>query len=372
MPNWLRNILIALGLATLFFFVWYLRSLVTYIIISWVLSLIGDPLVDFFCQRKFKKFTMPRGLVAALTVLITWSIIILVFVLLIPVVIQQFAELSKINVQDIITNLQEPISRIEIYLRNFHLIKNTSSEIPIETFISGKIVQFIDISNLSDALGFVTGLFGNIFVAIFSISFITFFFLKEEELFSEMLLILIPKKYEEHTLKALSSIKRLLSRYFTGISIEIILIVILVTIGMLIVGLEFQHALIIGVFAGFINVIPYVGPLLGILFGLFIGIVSHLELDFFAVTFPLLGYILIVFIVVQLMDNILFQPFIYSSSVDAHPLEIFLVIMAAANLVGVGGMILAVPTYTVLRVVLKEFFSQFRLVRKITEKISDE
>ncbi len=369
MPNWLRSILIILGIVALIFAFWYLSDIVTYIIISWVLSLIGDPLVNFFSETKIFKIKIPRGLVAALTVLFSWTIIITLLFLLIPVVAKQAGELSTINVNDIVANLQEPIQQAEVYLQKINIIQTTETNVPVERFVAQKLMQFIDISNLSDILAFVTGMFGNIFVAIFSISFITFFFLKEEDLFSQMLLILVPPKYEKQTINAINSIKRLLSRYFIGISIEVLLVMTLVTIGMLIVGLQFQHALIIGVFAGFINVIPYVGPFLGILFGMFIGIVSHLQYDFFQQVLPLLGFMLIVFMVVQLTDNILFQPLIYSSSVNAHPLEIFLVIMVSANLAGVIGMILAVPSYTVLRVILKEFFSKFSVVQKITGNI---
>ncbi len=368
MVQWLRYVLITVGLALLIFLIWYLRDIVSYIIVSWVLSMIGAPLMDFLSKQKIKKFKIPRGLLAAFTVLLTWTIIVMLFVLLIPVVMQQAKEIAGINVQDIINNLQEPIQKIEAYIDKFGLL-GKGNNVSVDDYLRQKMVALIDISSVSDILSFITSMFGNVFVAIFSISFITFFFLKEEDLFTRMLLLFIPQKYEEHTLKALNSIKHLLSRYFIGISVEIFLIMLLVTIGLLIVGLEFQHALIIGVFAGLINVIPYVGPLLGILFGLFIGLATHLSYDFFNQLLPLLGFMTLVFVIVQLIDNALFQPLIYSSSVNAHPLEIFLVIMITANLVGVGGMILAVPGYTVLRVILKEFFSQLSVVQKITERI---
>jgi predicted PurR-regulated permease PerM len=80
----------------------------------------------------------------------------------------------------------------------------------------------------------------------------------------------------------------------------------------------------------------------------------------------------IVFISVQIIDNILFQPLIYSSSVKAHPLEIFLVIMAAGSLAGVLGMFLAIPTYTIIRVIAKEFFDNMKLVRKLTESLNKQ
>lgn len=370
MVQWLRYLLIFLGIGLLLFLVWYLRSIIAYIVISWVLSLIGDPIVDFFSKRKIKKFKFPRSVVAGITVLATWVIIVFAFVILIPVIMQQAQELGEIDVQNVINNLQEPIGQLETWIAKYHLIENPN-QIAIDSYIAQKIVTFIDLSDLSTVLALITGVFGNIFVAVFSISFITFFFLKEEDLFSRMLFTFIPPKYEEKTIHSISSIKKLLSRYFIGISIEVLLIMTFVTLGMSLVGLEFKNALIIGIFAGLINVIPYVGPLLGILFGLFIGIVTHLDFGFFDQILPLLGFILLVFAIIQTIDNVVFQPLIYSSSVNAHPLEIFLVIMIAGNLAGISGMILAIPSYTVLRVILKEFFSKFSFVKKMTESIEN-
>ncbi len=82
-----------------------------------------------------------------------------------------------------------------------------------------------------------------------------------------------------------------------------------------------------------------------------------------------MGYMMLVFCITQLIDNLVFQPFIFGKSVYAHPIEILIVIMMAGSLAGITGMILAIPAYTVLRVFAKEFFNNFRVVQKLTEKI---
>jgi len=158
-------------------------------------------------------------------------------------------------------------------------------------------------------------------------------------------------------------------RYFVGLFCEVILVGILVTIGLSIVGLPFSTAVVIGLFAGLMNVIPYIGPMIGASFGLIIGIATNLHVDFYTQMLPLLGYMAIVFALVQVIDNVLFQPLIYSNSVNAHPLEIFLVIIMAGSLAGIMGMMLAIPFYTILRVIAKEFFNQYRIVKKLTEGI---
>jgi predicted PurR-regulated permease PerM len=149
------------------------------------------------------------------------------------------------------------------------------------------------------------------------------------------------------------------------------MVMLLVTIGLSIVGIEFQHAVVIGLFCGMFNIIPYLGPWMGAAVGLLIGAALNMGTDFMNHTLPLLGWMLLVFGTVQILDNILFQPIIYSSSVKAHPLEIFLVILAAGSLAGILGMILAIPVYTILRVIAKEFFDNMKIIKKLTENLKD-
>lgn len=144
---------------------------------------------------------------------------------------------------------------------------------------------------------------------------------------------------------------------------------VLITIGLIIVGIKFDTAIVIGLVAGILNVVPYVGPLTGSIMGMVIGVATNLNLDFSTQLFPLIGYILLVFIVTRVIDDVLFQPLIYSSSVNAHPLEIFIVILIAGSIAGILGMLLAIPAYTVIRVFAKEFFNKFRVVEKLTRKI---
>jgi predicted PurR-regulated permease PerM len=92
-------------------------------------------------------------------------------------------------------------------------------------------------------------------------------------------------------------------------------------------------------------------------------------MNFSAELFPMVLLMLTVVVVVQLVDNFLFQPLIFGTSVKAHPLEIFLVIIIAGTLAGIPGMILGIPTYTVIRVFAKEFLSQVRVVKKLTRNI---
>jgi predicted PurR-regulated permease PerM len=182
-------------------------------------------------------------------------------------------------------------------------------------------------------------------------------------------MLFVPSKHKEKVNQVLISSQKLLTRYFVGIGFQITGIILLITFGMTIIGVDFRSGLVIGLLAGIFNVIPYLGPIIGTLVGMTVGMATQISPDTNIELFPIMGYMLIVFIIVQVVDNVVFQPFIYSSSVHAHPLEVFLIILLSGSLAGVIGMLLAIPTYTIIRVIAKEFFSNFEIVQKITHRL---
>jgi predicted PurR-regulated permease PerM len=190
-------------------------------------------------------------------------------------------------------------------------------------------------------------------------------------MFKNGLLVLTPKGYESRFSKSFDRITYLLRRYFIGLVLEVLMVGTLDAVGLLIIGLPFRDAVVIGLICGLINVIPYLGPWIGAGIGLLIGLVMNLTNPFMEQTLPLLAYMTLVFTTVQIIDNVIFQPLIYSSSVKAHPLEIFLVIIGAGSVAGILGMILAIPVYTILRVFAAEFLSEMKIVQKITANMGD-
>ncbi len=365
-----RNILIIAGVLLLIAGAWYFRSIVVYILISGVLSIMGRPLVDLFCRIHFRKWSFPRTLSAFLTLMIIWGVIILFFYIFIPLVTTQLNYFSTIDSEKIVQLIEAPISKIEQLFRTFN--KDISDQISIQDYIGTKIASVLNINMIQNFLSSVFGIMGNMMIAVFSISFITFFFLKDQKLFFESILMWVPDRYTENFSRALHSIQNLLTRYFIGIIIQSTCILILITIGMTIVGIDFQQALVMGVILGILNVIPYVGPWVGLFIALIMGVASHINMDFETVVIPLVTYMIIVEAITHLIDNVVFQPVIFSSSVKAHPLEIFIVVLASGFAAGIPGMILGIPTYTVVRVFAREFFYNFKAVQKITSGLSPE
>jgi predicted PurR-regulated permease PerM len=365
-----RNILIFLGVLLLLAIAWFFRNIVVYILVSGVLSIMGRPLVDLFCRIKVKKWSFPRSLSALLTLIIIWGFIILFFVIFIPLITTQINYFSTIDSEKIVQLVAGPINKVENLFRAFN--KDITNDLSIQDYIVKKVSGVLSINMIQNFLGSIIGILGNVLVAIFSITFITFFFLKDQRLFFESILMWVPDKYVENFTRALYSIKRLLTRYFIGILIQSTCIMTLITIGMTIAGIEFQQALVMGLILGILNVIPYVGPWLGLFIAIIMGVASHMNQDFNTVVVPLVTYMIIVEAITHLIDNVVFQPVIFSNSVKAHPLEIFVVVLASGLAAGIPGMILGIPAYTVLRVFAREFFNNFKAVQKITSSLSSE
>lgn len=366
LKGWARNTLFIVGLLFIIFLIWYFSAIVSYILISVVLSFLGRPLVRWLMKIKYKRFKVGKSVAAFATLMALWIVFISFFRFIIPLLLREVEALSQVDFTQVLDSIEEPL------LNMIHFFSKDTVDIESKNFldiVTESLGAQIDFSQVSNWFGLVAGTIGELLIGFFSVSFITFFFLKEETMFRTFILLLVPTQFEEKVAHIIDSISYLLRRYFIGLLFEVFMVMLLDTIGLTIVGIEFSQAVVIGLFCGMFNVIPYLGPWMGAALGLLIGAALHINLDFMSEVLPILGWMTLVFISVQVIDNVLFQPLIYSSSVKAHPLEIFLVILAAGSMAGIIGMILAIPVYTILRVVAKEFFDNMKLVRKITEHL---
>ena len=345
-----KYVLGIVALAGAIFFSWYFFSVIVYILVAAVISFIGRPIIDLLGRVKIRGYRLPDGLKAGITVICLWGLFILFFSTIIPLAIREFQSLGNVSVSNIVSELESPIEDAGHFMKHYGLMDEDQD---VDAYVTDLLSKVFNVGQLKTWFGTVAGTMTDIFVALFSITFILFFFLKDSRLFSGMVMAVLPSRFEEQARNALDSIQKLLVRYFVGLLLEVLGVMALNTIGLTIVGLGFSNAVVIGLVTGVLNVIPYIGPMIGVFFGL------------------LLIYMTIAMLLTQLIDNVVFQPFIYGSSVHAHPLEIFLVILMAGSMAGILGMILAIPSYTVLRVVLKEFFNKYKLVKKLTQSLNE-
>ena len=321
------------GLIIMILFIMFFPNIVGWILISVVVAMIGGPLVNLMTKIRYRKFHFPRWLAALITILTFMFVIFLFFRFLIPLIASQVNEFQKLDTNTISTGLDEPIKQIDAFIIDNNLV--SEEDFSIEELVSNKLQSLINIGDIGTLVSNIFSKLGNLLMAVFSIIFISFFFLKEQTLFDTGVLAMVPANSEEKTKNALISIKRLTSRYFIGLILEIFFMMTLISSGLMIIGLNFSLALLIGLLAGLFNVIPYLGPWIGATIGIILALAANLNLDFYAELLPMSFYIVLVFLTAQLTDNILFQPLIYSKSVKAHPLEIFLVIIIAGSIAGI-------------------------------------
>ena len=367
MNSFCKYLLIILGVAILGYVLWYFSNILAYILVAAVLSLVGRPLVGLLGGVSIGRFRLPDGLSALIVLVLIWFVFFGFFRLFVPLIANEANELSQIDSQLLLEKLEKPIDKLERWYNDFNTGQDDWTS--LEDSINEKIKSVLNISMITNIFSSIVGLLGNAFIAIFSISFITYFFLKEKSIITDFVVLLVPQKHEQAIKNAMTSTRHLLMRYFVGLLAQATGILVMATIGMLIVGIDFSLAVTIGLVMAVINVIPYLGPYLGGAIGIILGVANNLHLDFSAELLPMVLSMLAVVVVVQMVDNFVSQPLIFGTSVKAHPLEIFLVIIMAGTLAGIPGMILGIPIYTVIRVFAKEFLSRVRVVKKLTRKL---
>ena len=350
--------------AFVLFLVWYFLAIVTYILVAAVLAVIGRPLVRHLERLHVGRFHVPRGVAALLTLIVIWIVAALCTSLFVPLIFDKLNELGQLNFATVLQSIEAPMVRLQECFSHFFALPHEAFS--LNEAVEKALGEWINLDSLHAFFSSIVSMTLSAVVAVLSISFITFFFLKEDGLFYAMVTGLFPDRYSENITRALDSITYLLSRYFRGILTESLLLMTAVTVVMSAFGMRFSDAAFIGLLMGVMNVVPYAGPLIGACLSLFVGLVSPIDgMTVGQTALVIIGSLLFL----KGIDDFILQPTLYSERVKAHPLEIFLVILIAGSAAGIVGMLLAIPAYTVLRVFAKEFFSQFSLVRKLTEKI---
>lgn len=356
----LRAVGILLGIGLTFYFLYQIRSVLAYLAIAAVVALIGRPVV-LFLRRKLK---FPNTLAVVATMLLMVGILIGIIALFVPLITEQSKNLSLLNIDELQASLNA------LYLEVVHYLGATPervNELLQETSLGKRALEGLDMGFIPNILNSFMNVLSSASIGLFSVLFISFFFLKDSKLFQRGLLTFIPRDKEGGTVKSIDSINNLLSRYFVGILLQILILFIIYTLVLVIVGVE--NAVVIAFLCALFNIIPYVGPIIGGVLMIFLTMTSFLGADFSTVILPKTGWVLLGLVIGQLVDNFFSQPFIFSNSVKSHPLEIFLVIIIAGLLFGVVGMIVAVPGYTAIKVILKEFLAENQIVKRLTKNL---
>ena len=359
------------GLAIIVALCLYFKNVLIYIIAAFVVSLIGRPVMKLLRRIKIKGKSAPDWILAILTILVIIAFLVLIVTQMIPLISNIIRDASALGSTSTVG--PNPIEKVNQWL--IGVFPNLDPDFDIAALLIQKVQELVDFGKVGGIVGSVASLVVDLFVALFSVTFISFFFIKEEGLFDRIICALVPDKHELTLGRTLNEIKELLSRYFVGLLIEMIGVALIDFLGLwLIARLDFSYAIGIAFIAGLLNVIPYVGPIIGEVIGVVFGIVLKLGvgagLNVNVWVFALI--ILAIMLTAQLIDNFIYQPLIYSTSIKAHPLEIFIVLLMAGHIGGTIGMLVAIPAYTVVRVVAIRFFYRYKIIQRLVPDLSEE
>lgn len=309
-------------------------TLLGYALIAMFLSYILDPVVNRM---------QAAGMNRTLSISVTLSTLILLLVWIstniIPIIANQMVELasqlSMQNIRSITERIENRIIEQFTFLPEGFLQEN----------LTQVIEELVDVGQIPATLSNIIGIFTNLFAAFLIIPFATFFFLKDGSKIRRDILRLVPNKYFETTLSLLDKVETRLGIYFRSVLLQSLLVAFTSWLALTLVGL--QNSLSVGIVVGLANTIPYFGPIIGYFLSI---IVSIIEVG----DFSLVIACIIAIAFVQILDNVVFQPLIFSRSADLHPVAILFIIMIGAETAGILGMLVAVPIATTLKITVNQ------------------
>jgi predicted PurR-regulated permease PerM len=187
-------------------------------------------------------------------------------------------------------------------------------------------------------------------VVLVTVPVVLFYMLKDGHKLIPYIAKVLPPKRKKRTIKLLKKMSNTISQYIAGQMIECLFVGVFTSIGYIFIGQ--QYALLLGCFAGICNIIPYVGPYIGIMPSIFVALSDSVGK---------LLWVIIVVIIVQQLDGNLVYPNVIGKTLNIHPLTIIIILLAAGNIAGLMGMILAIPLYAVIKVVVQYMYSLWML-----------
>lgn len=350
---------------------WYFSNVIIYILLACVLSLLSQPLKHLMQKIKIKGKSAPNWLLSILSIIIVLSVLLIIFIQIIPVITDIVNEASLVSsYENYEGNFRDDINRAIV-----SIFPSLGEDFDCMSLLMAKMKGFMANFSVAGLLGSVGSVIVDVFIGLFSMVFISFFFVQDENLFSKIIAALVPDRHEDSVTAAIMDIEHLLSRYFVGLLLEMLAVALMDFLGLWLIGrVHAIYALGIAFIAGILNILPYVGPVSGYVLGSLLCMLlkygTGMGLD---VNIWIFGLIIVgVMLAVQLVDNFVLQPIIYSTSIQASALEIFIVMLIAGTLGGILGMLVAIPSYTVVRVVAGRFFYDRKIVQRLMPDINSK
>lgn len=370
MSKFEKIILIIFSLVVVSLFINYFGNVFVWLSFSILFCILGLPIVNSIEKFHIKKFKIPKIIAVIIALSLIVFIIIISIRCFLPFLINEIEKFQAIDIETISEKLEKPIKSIEDFIVNLGII--TKNDFSLEKYIAEFVYNFINFSNISSLINNLGNTTLQFLMGSFSVIFISFFFLKDKDIITNTILSKIAQKYHSQIITTTKKIKSLIIRYFYGLLLESFFLIISCTLGLWIIGFSFSLSLLISLLIGLLNVVPYIGPFIAIVIGFILITLGNLDKDFVTELWLLELKYFIVVIITQLIDKFLIQTIIFSKSIKAHPVEIYLVIIIAGSLYGILGMMFAIPVYTVLRVIATIIIDSFNNKSLIEKKLNNE
>jgi len=353
-----------IALSIILFMGWYFMDIVAYILTATFLSMMGSPVVKRLNKIKIGKRQMPQGISAAITLLGMFTTASLFLILIVPLIISQANVISTIDVSSLSDYYRNSLKGFYEFLVQYNVVNPQAS---FTHYLQQQLTDLVDVAKFTNFFANLVSGTGSVFMGVFIVLFLTYYFLLDNNLLKSFVLIITPEKHIENMEQVMHDSKFLLVRYFHGILIEVGIMMTIEATGLLIFGVP--NAILIGFLGGLMNIIPYLGPVFGAIIGIILASLSVLGMGDYDSLMITIITVLAVFAGANMVDNFVLQPQIYSKSVKAHPVEIFLAIIIGGKISGIAGMILAIPTYTVFKVIARQFMQRMKLIKFLTHKM---
>ena len=311
----------------------FVKDVLIMFIIAWLLSVLLSPVVDFLESKGLK-----RGWAILIVMILILALVGFSFSLIIPGIISTVEALTSKLQSNVITEFSMKIEAFfEKNFNNAELARNVTARL-----------NEIGV-NLLNSLGEFFKNVGAFLASMIIVPIITFFLIKDSSRFKRVVISKVPNKYFELSLNILHKVENQVGKYIQGQATDALIVGLLSTLGLFLINLRFDNPIpyfvFIGMLAGLANMIPYVGPVVGAIPALAMAILnnpSNLGL--------VLLWIVIMFVLVQAIDNAFVSPLVVSKSVNMHPLVVIVVVIIGGNIAGAIGMLFAVPLTCIVKV----------------------
>jgi predicted PurR-regulated permease PerM len=333
------TILKVLVIFLLCWFLFAIRSIILLFLISIIISSAIDPLADYLYKKKF-----PRALSVLVVYALFLGIIAMVISLLVPPITEQFTELSQSNFY-------------ESFVSKAGGLRDSLQRLGIDETVTQNFKDFA--GNLSQGIFNTTRNILTGFVSVITVLVVSFYLSAEENGTKNFVKHLVPFKNQSYVLGLVNKIQKKMGSWVLGQLILSVSIFVLTYIGLLILGVD--YALVLALIAGLLEIVPYIGPIISVIPAAFFAFIQNP---------PLALAVLILYLIVQQLENHLLVPMIMSKSVGLNPILVILGILTGGSLGGWVGAIIAVPLISGIQVFVNDFFNR-ETVAELEDKFQE-